>query len=106
MPSITKWLCLIAILAGTSVEIAQAQRRPNRSDARGGPSRGTEGGRRSGSPTPNSDPTATVSPLPVGESGIAWYSTWETASKEAIRSNRPILFISAASQCGGVPGVF
>ena len=47
-----------------------------------------------------------VSPLNLGDPGIAWYGRLDTALKEAKRSNRPILFMAAASQCSGVPGVF
>ncbi len=42
----------------------------------------------------------------LGESGITWYGRLDTALAEAKRSNRPILFMAAASQCNGVPGVF
>ena len=45
-------------------------------------------------------------PLPIGASGVAWYTTWETGLAEARRSNRPILFMSAATTCRGVSGVF
>lgn len=45
-------------------------------------------------------------PQPVGDSGIAWFTTWETGLEEAKRSNRPIFFMSAATTCSGVPGVF
>jgi len=47
-----------------------------------------------------------ASDLDIGESGIAWYSTWETAYREAQRSGRPIMFVAAATQCHGVSGVF
>ena len=47
-----------------------------------------------------------VSPLAIGEPGIAWYTTWDTGLAEAKRSNRPIMFVAAATQCNGVPGVF
>lgn len=40
------------------------------------------------------------------EAGIAWFGTWESALAEAKRTNRPILFMSAAPQCQGVPGVW
>ena len=43
--------------------------------------------------------------VPLG-AGIAWYTDWEQAKLEAKRSKRPILFMAATSQCGGVPGVF
>ncbi len=47
-----------------------------------------------------------ASPLPIGEAGIAWYTTLETGKAEAKRSNRPIMFVAAATQCRGVSGVF
>ena len=47
-----------------------------------------------------------ASQLDIGESGIAWYTTWETALAEAKRSGRPIMFVAAATQCRGVSGVF
>lgn len=47
-----------------------------------------------------------ASSLDIGEPGIAWYTTWETAEAEAKRSGRPIMFVAAATQCHGVSGVF
>ena len=47
-----------------------------------------------------------ASPQPVGEAGVMWYTTWETALAEAKRSNRPIFFMAAAATCNGIPGVF
>lgn len=38
--------------------------------------------------------------------GIAWYPTLDAGFKEAKRSGRPILFLSAAPHCGGVSGVW
>lgn len=51
---------------------------------------------------------AVVSAGPKEEktSKIAWYSTLESGLAEAKRSHRPILFISAAPQCLGVPGIW
>ncbi|MDB2686651.1 hypothetical protein N9Y42_05520 [Mariniblastus sp.] len=46
------------------------------------------------------------SPQDVGEAGVAWYTTWKTGLAEAKRSNRPIFFMSAATTCSGIPGVF
>ncbi|MEM7700159.1 MAG: hypothetical protein AAF236_17325 [Verrucomicrobiota bacterium] len=46
------------------------------------------------------------SPQPIGEPGVMWYTTWETALAEAKRSNRPIFFQSAAATCSGISGVF
>ena len=45
-------------------------------------------------------------PQPIGEAGVAWYTTWETALEEAKRSNRPIFFMAAAATCSGISGVF
>jgi mono/diheme cytochrome c family protein len=45
-------------------------------------------------------------PQAVGEAGVDWYVTWETGLAEAKRSNRPIFFMSAATQCSGISGVF
>ncbi|MCH2182697.1 MAG: thioredoxin family protein [Mariniblastus sp.] len=49
---------------------------------------------------------ADSNPLAIGDAGVAWYTTWETGLAEAQRSNRPIFFMSAATTCSGVPGVF
>ncbi len=46
------------------------------------------------------------SPQPVGDAGIMWYTTWDTALAEAKRSNRPIFFMAAAATCSGISGVF
>ncbi|MEM9379514.1 MAG: hypothetical protein AAGB93_06135 [Planctomycetota bacterium] len=43
---------------------------------------------------------------PPTEQGIAWFGTWDAALAEAKRTRRPILFMSAAPQCQGVPGVW
>ena len=48
----------------------------------------------------------TASPQAVGDAGIVWYTTWDTALAEAKRSNRPIFFMAAAATCSGIPGVF
>lgn len=45
-------------------------------------------------------------PQAVGDAGVAWYTTWETGLAEAKRSNRPIFFMSAATTCAGISGVF
>lgn len=56
-----------------------------------------------GGPRPND---LGASPQPVGEAGVVWYTTWETATAEAERSNRPIFFMAAAATCHGISGVF
>ena len=38
--------------------------------------------------------------------GIAWYGVLEDGFKEAERTGKPILFITAAAQCNGVPGLW
>lgn len=38
--------------------------------------------------------------------GIAFYGVLKDGLEEAKATNRPILFISAAPQCTGVPGVW
>ena len=45
-------------------------------------------------------------PQAVGEAGVAWYTTWKSGLAEAKRSNRPIFFMSAATTCSGISGVF
>ena len=47
-----------------------------------------------------------ASPQPVGDPGVMWYTTWDTALTEAARSNRPIFFMAAAATCSGISGVF
>ncbi len=36
--------------------------------------------------------------------GIQWYATWESGLREARRTGRPILLVSAAPHCAGVSG--
>lgn len=42
----------------------------------------------------------------LGKAGVSWYTTWKSAQQEALRSNRPIFFYAAATQCSGISGVF
>lgn len=46
---------------------------------------------------------AGVDPLPRK---IAWYGTLDTGLQVATRANRPILLISGAPHCHGVPGIW
>ena len=39
-------------------------------------------------------------------SGIAWHGVLEDGLAEAKRTGKPILFMTAAPQCGGVPGMW
>lgn len=68
---------------------------------RGGDRSSRQRGR--GAPRPSDFGTAAGD---LGDPGIAWYGRLDTALEEAKRSNRPIMFVAAASQCSGVPGVF
>lgn len=38
--------------------------------------------------------------------GVAWWGTWDGALAEAKRTGKPILLLSAAPQCHGVPGIW
>ena len=71
-------------------------------EVRGGP-RKVRGGRRGGGPRPEE---LGESDLDIGEAAIAWYPRMKDGIAEAKRTNRPIIFMAVASQCGGVPGVF
>jgi len=60
----------------------------------------SHGDRRGGPPGPLAEQAPPDAP------GIAWFGTWDAALAEAKRTRRPILFMSAAPQCHGVPGVW
>jgi len=47
-----------------------------------------------------------TSQLRIGEEGVVWYATWESALAEARRSQRAIFFMAAACQRGTASGVF
>ncbi len=38
--------------------------------------------------------------------GIQWFATWESGLREAERTGRPILLVSAAPHCAGVSGIW
>lgn len=76
------------LLAALATAPASAQRR------------GERGPERSSGPQ-----AAAVLEVPTGPS-IAWFGTWEEGLAEAKRTGRPILFMSAAPQCHGVPGMW
>jgi hypothetical protein len=40
------------------------------------------------------------------EPGIAWYGVLEHAREEAARTGKPILLMSGAPACSGVPGMW
>lgn len=56
-----------------------------------------------GGPPPG--PEAATLEVPT-EASIAWFGTWEAGLAEAERTGRPILLMSAAPQCHGVPGMW
>jgi hypothetical protein len=39
-------------------------------------------------------------------SGIAWFGSLKTGMAEARRTGKPILLVTAAAQCNGVPGMW
>ncbi|MGV3723852.1 MAG: hypothetical protein ACO1SX_23390 [Actinomycetota bacterium] len=45
-------------------------------------------------------------PKAVAAGGIQWFTRLKDGLAEAKRTGRPILFLSAAPSCGGVPGVW
>lgn len=59
-----------------------------------------------GPPPADDRPRAPELEVVERESRIAWYGVWEDAAKEAERSGRPILLMSAAPRCNGVPGMW
>jgi hypothetical protein len=42
----------------------------------------------------------------AGGGGIQWFTRLKDGLAEARRTGRPILYLSAAPSCGGVPGVW
>ena len=42
----------------------------------------------------------------TAQSGIAWYGVLQDGLQEAQRTDRPILLLTAAPQCNGVPGMW
>jgi hypothetical protein len=56
---------------------------------------------------PEKDPPKPEKDQAKAESaGIQWYATWESAQREAKRTGRPILLVSAAPHCAGVSGIW
>jgi hypothetical protein len=51
---------------------------------------------------PPPDEAASAAPA----AGIQWFATWESGLREARRSGRPILLVSAAPHCAGVSGTW
>jgi hypothetical protein len=68
--------------------------------AQRGPRDGSRG--EDGAARPTAPDTVEVPTAP----SIAWFGTWESGLAEAERTGRPILLMSAAPQCHGVPGMW
>lgn len=78
-----KALLIGCLAAATCLPTAQAFQRPDRRNA-----------------------AQTESLAVPDQSGIAWFGRWEDARAEAQRTGRPILLMSAAPRCSGVPGMW
>ena len=71
----------------------------------GGPPPGRDGGpppERGGGGGP---PPAAEQAQTTGE-GIQWFATWQQGLAAAKSTGKPILFVMAATSCGGVPGIW
>ncbi|MDB4455287.1 hypothetical protein N9117_01355 [Akkermansiaceae bacterium] len=92
---------------GGGVDTPRGERQPRGGKPPRGnrpPGRGQRpGGQRGGGPRPEN---LTESEAELGSAGIAWYPILKDGLAEAKRTNKPILFMAAASQCGGISGVF
>ncbi len=42
----------------------------------------------------------------AADEGIGWLASWNQGLAEARQTNKPILLMSGAPECGGVPGVW
>ena len=52
------------------------------------------------------EPSESQEPPSAALERVAWYTSLDQATADAVRLNRPILLQSAAPQCGGVPGMW
>lgn len=80
-------LCSVLFLGSLAAGIAFAQ-----PPGRGGP--------------PREKAVPTSKPAVEATAGVQWFTTLEAAKKEAERTGRPILLVSAAPHCGGVSGIW
>lgn len=53
---------------------------------------------------PASSPAPVMPAVAVRPPGIQWFTELKQGLGEAARTGRPILFVSAAPSCGGIPG--
>jgi hypothetical protein len=88
-------------------KLAKLRRREHAGPPRGGrgqpPDRGGRPDREGPPPEPPEDRQSRDEPA---TGAIQWFATWESGLKEAQRSQRPILLVSAAPHCAGVPGIW
>ena len=103
LATLKTWVAQGAKYDGDNEKAALAKSESGSGRLSGGNRRGRAGGNSGGGSRLRA---VEKNPQAVGEQGVAWYTTWETARAEASRSNRPIFFMSAAAQCSGVSGVF
>lgn len=62
---------------------------------------------RRSAPKKLSPPAAAAAAKPENApAAIQWYATWDSGLREARRTNRPILLVSAAPHCAGVSGIW
>jgi hypothetical protein len=101
LKTLKKWIAQGALFDGDSKKKPLIE--PTANDARQGAARGQRGRSGSGGSRLRA---VEKNPQAVGDAGVAWYVTWETGLAEAKRTNRPIFFMSAATQCSGISGVF
>lgn len=77
-----------------------------------GPPRGNrkEGGGpppdKNGPPPDKEDAEHAHASVSMPHAGIQWFATWESGLAEAKATGRPILLVSAAPHCAGVPGIW
>jgi hypothetical protein len=76
---------------------------PGRPPEEGRPGRPPEG-ERPGRPEQSAKPTEPEKNKTIA--GIQWFATWESGLREARRTGRPILLVSAAPHCAGVSGTW
>lgn len=76
--------------------------RPRQPGGPGGPPDGP--GKRPGKDGPPGKEKKEAKAQPAG--GIQWFATLERGLVEARRTNKPVLFLSAAPHCGGISGIW
>lgn len=70
------------------------------------PPLGGPGGPPEGAPMPKEKKQKDDGPLATADGGIQWFATLTDGLAEAKRTGKPLLFLSAAPHCGGIPGMW